>query len=84
MANVERCAKCGAVIALVGLRHNCAPRTEASVVVLPVVRFEPSPESGTYRHREPETRRAYMRAYMREWRARKKSSGAAAEPRAGQ
>jgi hypothetical protein len=27
MAEVERCEQCGAVLALVGLRHNCVPRS---------------------------------------------------------
>lgn len=79
MANsIERCPVCSGVIALIGIRHNCVPRITGPVPALksagaiPQAADEASP---TYRYRDPEVRRAYMRDYMKRKRA-KKSSGA--------
>lgn len=83
VANADRCPACGAMYALVGYRHHCVPRVRAEPVPAAVKVAAPkaapvAPEFPTYRHRDPEKRRAYMRDYMRRKRA-KKSSGAAAD-----
>lgn len=89
MSDAGRCAQCGALIAMVGLRHRCVA----------VARPEPSPvraerkpqrpsregEGGTrvqrWRAAHRDQYRAYMRDYMLAYRARKraKASGGAVE-----
>jgi hypothetical protein len=63
----ERCAGCGALLSFVGRVHRCsgqaveAPqRTERGI--------------GTYRYRDPEKRRTYMRDLMRRKRAETKEA----------
>lgn len=69
-ANADRCGKCGAVLALVGRVHRCIERPTPEPTVV---------EKSTYRHRDPEKRRAYQRDLMRRRRAQKNSSGGAAQ-----
>ena len=67
MAN-DRCADCGAVYALVGLRHRCVARTVEAVSERVPSRIDG--EGSTYRYRDAERRRVYMRDYMKRRRAR--------------
>jgi hypothetical protein len=56
----NNCERCGANLDLVGRVHRCIERPQIEV---------PQAVAVTYRHRDPETRRAYMRDYMRKRRA---------------
>ena len=76
MAN-EKCAVCGASIALVGLRHRCIPPDIEIVAGGPPL---PEPQltktlDSTYRYRNVDERRAYMRGYMQRRRAKEKLNG---------
>lgn len=74
----ERCPGCGALIAMVGLRHRCSGRILQTAKAEQVVTQTVTPTSAksglttTYQYRTPEDRRAYMAEYMRGYRARKK------------
>ena len=65
---MDGCPVCGANLALVGRSHHCRPR-KIEPVTVPVSQPEavtnPEPVANTYRYRDPEARRAYMRDYMR-------------------
>jgi hypothetical protein len=68
MAN--NCPRCGKNLALVGIRHNCVankPEPMANDV------------ANTYRYRDAEKRKAYMREFMR-----KKRDGRGQDSRGGQ
>lgn len=64
MANSDRhCLKCGANLDLVGFVHNCRPRMANAP---PDMANEAEPvANSTYRYRDVEKRRTYMRDYMR-------------------
>lgn len=89
MANAsddDRCPGCGAQYVLLGGRvHRCSGRLLRAVAeIAPAPREVPvaAPVVGiptTYRHRDPEARRAYMREFMRRKRSQENSSGAAAD-----
>lgn len=70
MANTH-CPDCGASYAMVGRVHRCIsiPRERAYFIGgTPVDR--PADVSESYKYRDPEKRRAYMREYMRRVRNR--------------
>jgi hypothetical protein len=69
----NNCAQCGANLALVGRVHRCVPAVVTAQQTSvgqqePVDSAKPSTGS-TYRYRDPEKWRAYMRDYMRKRRA---------------
>jgi hypothetical protein len=76
MAN---CPKCGLSIALVGRNHSCKPKSKiAAKSVSPAAEIEISKSKDksrqkitgtTYRYRNADARREYMREYMRRRRA---------------
>jgi hypothetical protein len=80
VANADRCKDCGVLIAMVGIRHRCVPVRGIAPVIASVTTDAPrqeepeklGPRSSTYRYRNPEIRRAQMRQYMRDWRAKHK------------
>ena len=60
LANADKCPECGALYAMVGRRHLCRG-------VKPVEVVKPS---STYRSRDAEKRRLYMREFMRKKRSK--------------
>jgi hypothetical protein len=88
----DPCPSCGANRNVVGIRHNCRPPPAAPKPVPPpklvegrprLVRPAPvvkpdGPKSSTYRYRDPDKWRAYMRLYMQRYRRR------AAQPKEAQ
>jgi len=65
----ERCPKCGALYAIVGTAHRCGGGSNkeppASAAAAPAAEVLAS-----YRYRDVERRRLYMRDYMRRYRER--------------
>ncbi len=87
VTNADRCPSCGGMYTLIGHRHRCVPRARPVTVKridLPqVIKSAEVDDAGqetgatVYRFRNPDKWRAYMRIYMRGWRARQKSNSAA-------
>ena len=59
LANADKCPNCGALYAMVGRRHLCRG-----------VKLEVIKPSSTYRSRDAEKRRSYMREFMRKKRSK--------------
>ena len=79
MTNLH-CVRCGANLALVGRMHNCSgallvkgppPVVPAPVKVVAPPAAEPK---SSYRYRDPDKWRAYMRGYMAKRRAKQVTS----------
>ncbi len=66
---MTNCERCGASLAIVGRVHRCVPSAQAieAPTFVTVVH-----DKATYRHRDGDAWRTYMRDYMRAYRARKK------------
>ena len=77
---LTNCPECGVSYAMVGRVHRCVPKTAASCLgVSSSGERGPDLEAGlargsTYRHRDPDKWRAYMKDYMRGYRARRKAN----------
>lgn len=62
----SRCDRCGALLRMVGRSHRCvAVANFESSTTKPRGVIQAGGVSTTYKHRDPEARRAYMRDYMR-------------------
>lgn len=85
LTNADRCPICHGMLAIIGRVHRCVPR-----VVVAEISPDPTPETvrgaqeflkaaqeTTYRYRDPEKWRAYMRDYMRRKRAKGATDGRA-------
>lgn len=62
---MDLCPDCGANLALVGSRHRCVAN-KPDMANTPTEDVANTDRSSTYRYRDAEKRRAYMRDYMRE------------------
>lgn len=63
------CEVCGANLEIVGRRHRCVPMANIPGDVANSDENMANSVANTYRYRDPEKRRAYMREYMRRRRA---------------
>jgi hypothetical protein len=88
-AKSDPCPRCGANLRLVGRAHNCIPRSVATVAADMANTCHVANDmanrstvdvankaSTTYRYRDVETRRNYMRTLMRRKRATEKMASA--------
>lgn len=75
---MDNCTRCGANLEMVGRAHRCVPSSRGVVAAKRAMPVEQPPvlrvKSKSYRYRDPEKRRAYMRDLMRRKRARKAAS----------
>jgi hypothetical protein len=63
------CKDCGLDLDLVGKSHRCIPRKANTLANAPVVTNGVTNNTATYRYRDADKWRAYMREYMRRKRA---------------
>lgn len=78
MPQDSQCPRCGANLALVGRAHNCVAKQEPVAkpemdVAKPVAKQLKDDATCYMRYRDPDSRRAYMRAYMKEWMRKKRA-----------
>jgi hypothetical protein len=69
------CKDCGLDLDLVGKSHRCIPRVANTVAVTDDVANTVANATSTYRYRDVERRRAYMRDYMRRYPRQKRATG---------
>jgi hypothetical protein len=67
------CKDCGLDLDLVGKSHRCIPRMANTVAATDDVANTMANTTSTYRYRDVERRRAYMRDYMRRYPRRKRA-----------
>ena len=80
---MRACPDCGANLDLVGSRHRCVPKPKTEM--RPAVNTKPdvandvantaAVANATYRYRDVEKRRAYIKSYMAERRRSKPAAG---------
>jgi hypothetical protein len=67
MDDFMNCSRCGKNLALVGRIHNCVANTMANTITMANVvanTWEVAQPVATYKYRDAEKRRAYMKSYM--------------------